>query len=135
MLSIGKLSTATGVKVPTIRYYEEIGLLPAPRRAGTQRRYDDDDVRRLTFVRRCRDFGFPIDQVRTLATLTEDNQRSCQEARDLAQAHLAAVRAKLRELRALERNITDVIAVADATCPGGSAPDCVVLDELATPNG
>ena len=96
-ISIGVLARQTGCTVPTIRYYEEIGLLPpADRRDGGQRCFDDEDVKRLTFIRRCRDFGFPIEQVRTLVSLMHDRSRSCNEARDLAQVHLEAVRAKLR---------------------------------------
>jgi DNA-binding transcriptional MerR regulator len=132
-LKIGELARASGTTAPTIRYYEEIGLLPRPSRTRGRRRYGEDDVRRLTFIRRCRDFGFPIDQVRILATLTHDNERSCKEARDLAEAHLAAVREKQRELRTLERNIAALIEVADVACPGGSGADCIVLEELANP--
>lgn len=130
---IGELARATGTTAPTIRYYEDVGLLPAPRRAGNQRRYNNDDVRQLTFVRRCRDFGFPIDQVRTLATLTQDSRRSCERARDLAEAHLTAVRAKLLELHALERSITGLLEAAEDTCADGSGGHCVVLNGLAQP--
>src|SRR5262249_29784417 len=95
-LKIGALAARTGTNAPTIRYYEEIGLRPrARRRAGGQRSYGQDDVKRLLFIRRCRDFGFPIEQVRSLLALAQDRARSCMEARDLAQAHLAAVRARL----------------------------------------
>lgn len=131
-LRIGELAHMTGTTAPTIRYYEEIGLVPLPR-AGGQRRYGEDDVRRLTFVRRCRDFGFPIEQVRTFASLIQDRERSCGEARDLAEAHLAAVREKLLELRGLEQTIAEFIDTADATCPGGSGADCVVFEEMAAP--
>jgi DNA-binding transcriptional MerR regulator len=90
-------------------------------------------VRRLTFIRRCREFGFPIDQVRTLASLMGDRERSCWDARDLAEAHLRAVREKLRDLHALECSIAGFIAAADAVCPGGSGADCVVLEQLSEP--
>ena len=87
-LTIGALADQTGCNVPTIRYYEEIGLLPpARRRPGGHRFYSEADLRRLTFIRRCRDFGFPIEQVRALVELTEASDRDCNEARDLAQAH------------------------------------------------
>ena len=79
---IGELAERTRTNAPTIRYYEQIGLLPRPdRQEGNQRRYADADVRRLTFIRRCRDFGFSIDQVRALVTLVADRSRSCLEAR------------------------------------------------------
>src|SRR3712207_4811466 len=83
-LKIGALAERTGTTTPTIRYYEAIGLLPpAGRQAGGQRRYGDDDVRRLTFVRRCREFGFSVEQVRDLVALVEDPARDCTEARDI----------------------------------------------------
>ncbi len=101
-LKIGELAHLTGTTAPTIRYYEEVGLLPRPKRVGGQRRYDGDDVRRLTFIRRCRDFGFPVEQVRDLVGLAQANDRSCLEARRLAETHLAAIQAKLAELHVLE---------------------------------
>jgi DNA-binding transcriptional MerR regulator len=108
--------------------------LPRPRRSGAQRFYDDDDVKRLTFIRRCREFGFSIDQVRSLAALVQDRGRSCMDARDLAQAHLTAVRAKLRELKALERSIAGFVASCDTSCAGGPGPDCVILEDLGEPS-
>lgn len=133
-LKIGALAQRTGTNGPTIRYYEAIGLLPKPdRRAGGQRAYDETDVKRLTFIRRCRDFGFPIDQVRTLAGLLQDRDRSCTEARDLALEQLLAVRAKLVELRALEATIAGFVENCDAACAGGPGPDCVILGDLFEP--
>jgi len=134
MMKIGALAELVGTNTPTIRYYEEIGLLrPADREAGGQRAYGDEDVKRLTFIRRCRDFGFSIEQVRSLVALVQDRERSCMEARDLAQEHLAAMRAKLRELKALERNIVDFVATCDASCAGGPGPECAILEDLAKP--
>ncbi|MFZ3004053.1 MAG: MerR family transcriptional regulator [Undibacterium umbellatum] len=81
-LTIGMLSSQTDCSVPTIRYYEKIGLLPNPVRATNGHRYyRDDDLKRLTFIRRCRDFGFPIDEVRELVDLFEDGDRACRGAR------------------------------------------------------
>ncbi|MBO0865344.1 MAG: MerR family transcriptional regulator, partial [Mycobacterium sp.] len=74
-IKIGELARATGTTAPTIRYYEEIGLLPPAPRSGGQRQYGDADVRRLTFIRRCRESGFPVEQVRVLASLTHDCER------------------------------------------------------------
>src|SRR5262245_4328954 len=100
-LKIGLLAEQTGTTVPTIRYYEEIGLLPRANRGhGGQRSYGEEDVGRLTFIRRCRDFGFSVEQVRTLTQLMRDPDRSCVEARDLAWQHLSRVRAKLGEFKA-----------------------------------
>jgi DNA-binding transcriptional MerR regulator len=131
-LKIGGLADRSGTNAPTIRYYEEIGLLrPADRQSGGQRTYGDADVKRLTFIRRCRDFGFSIEQVRSLVALVEDRDRSCMDARDLAQAHLTAVRARLTELKALERSIAGFVASCDASCAGGPGPDCVILEDLS----
>src|ERR1700690_1483071 len=92
-MTIGSLAAETGCTVPTIRYYEEIGLLPeAFRRASGHRVYDGADLRRLTFIRRCRDFGFPIEQVRALVALVGSPDSNCTAARDLAQLHLDEVR-------------------------------------------
>jgi DNA-binding transcriptional MerR regulator len=134
VLKIGALAKRTGTNAPTIRYYESIGLLPRPgRQDGGQRTYGDEDVKRLTFIRRCREFGFPIERVRILASLMQDRDRSCTEARDLAQEHLMAVRAKLVELKALERSIAGFVISCDASCAGGPGPDCVILEDLAAP--
>lgn len=131
-MKIGALAKVTGTSAPTIRYYEEIGLLPQPaRQAGSQRVYSEEDTRRLTFIRRCRDFGFAIEQTRILVSLVQDRERSCIEARDLAQAHLVEVREKLAELRALEKSIAAFVRSCDASCAGGPGADCVILEELA----
>jgi len=129
---IGSLARRSGTTVPTIRYYEEIGLLPrADRHAGGQRTYGDDATARLIFIRRCREFGFSIPQVRALLALMQDATRSCDETRDLAAVHLAAVRAKLADLQRLEKVIAGLVARCETACCGGPAPDCVVLDDLA----
>ena len=130
---IGELAEHTSTNPPTIRYYEEIGILPpAERQEGNQRRYTQDDVRHLTFIRRCREFGFSIDQVRSLASVVNDRSRSCMEARDIAFEHLQDVRSKLRELRALEKSIARFVAVCDAECAGGPGPECSIFDDLAS---
>ena len=134
-LRIGELARSTRTNPPTIRYYEEIGLLPpADRREGGQRCYGEDDRRRLTFIRQCREFGFPIAQVRSLVQLTEDSARSCMEARTVAADHLASVRETLAELGKLERNLTEFIARCDAACSGGPGPDCVILKGMLEPS-
>jgi DNA-binding transcriptional MerR regulator len=135
-LKIGGLAERTGTNAPTIRYYEEIGLLrPAVRQAGGQRLYGDADVRRLTFIRRCREFGFSIEQVRSLVALVDDPRSSCMHVRDLAQEHLSTVRAKLTELQALERTVAAFVASCDVRCSGGSGPDCVILEDLSRSPG
>ena len=133
-LKIGELADRTGTSAPAIRYYEEIGLLrPARRQAGNQRVYDQRDVERLTFVRRCREFDFSIEQVRSLVALLDDRARSCLDARDLASAHLHAIRSKLRELKALERSLVSFVRTCDASCAGGPGPDCAILVDLGQP--
>jgi DNA-binding transcriptional MerR regulator len=135
-LKIGGLAKHTGTNAPTIRYYEEIGLLPrAYRRSGGHRTYGDEDVVRLTFIRRCRDFGLAIEQVKSLLSLAQDQERSCFEARDIARDHLATVRSRLRELKALERDLARFAAECDSLCEGGAGSDCVVLKNLGKPRG
>jgi Cu(I)-responsive transcriptional regulator len=131
-LSIGFVARQTGCTVPTIRYYEEIGLLEAAARSDTgHRHYDDSAVRRLTFIRRCRDFGFSIDQVRELVNLIDAPQRPCIEVRDIAAVHLAEVRSKLAELQALEASLSNFVVSCDTACAGGAAVDCNILQDLA----
>lgn len=133
-LTIGRLAQRSGTNPPTIRYYEQIGLLKrADRKDGGHRVYGDADLRRLTFIRRCRDFGFPIEQVRSLVDLLENGDRSCVEARDLAQDNLDAVRAKLKDLQALEASLMQLVNDCEAACVGGPGPDCVILEDLSEP--
>jgi DNA-binding transcriptional MerR regulator len=130
---IGTLARRTGTTAPTIRYYEDIGLLPrADRRESGQRIYGNDATKRLTFIRRCREFGFSIEQVKTLVSLMQDENRSCIEARDLATVHLASVRVKLVELKKLEKSIAGLVESCETSCLGGPGPECVVLEDLAT---
>lgn len=131
VLTIGKLAKAAGVTTPTIRYYEEIGLLPkAGRSAGGQRIYAETELERLTFIRRCRDFGFSIDQVRVLAGLSISADQDCSQVRDMAHAHLDQVRAKLAELHSLEASLQGFADQCDTACAGGVGKDCVVFDSL-----
>ncbi len=133
-LSIGRLAEQSRTNTPTIRYYEQIGLLKRPdRRDSGHRIYGESDLRRLTFIRRCREFGFPIDQVRSLVDLRENGDRPCAEARDVAADHLAVVRAKLAELHALESSLATLVTDCDAACAGGPGSACVILEDFATP--
>lgn len=134
LLSIGFVARQTGCTVPTIRYYEEIGLLPEVARSDTgHRHYGDDAVRRLTFIRRCRDFGFSIDQVRELVGLVDHPERPCVEARDIASAQLVKVRDKLTELQALEASLSAFVVGCNSACAGGAAVDCSILEDLTHP--
>jgi len=133
-LTIGDLAVRTGSNVPTIRYYEEIGLLPpADRRPSGHRVYDQSDLKRLTFIRRCRDFGFSIDQVRKLIELAATPERDCNEARLVAQEHLASVRKKLIDLRSLEQTLDRFVENCSAACAGGPMSQCVLLEDLFEP--
>jgi MerR family transcriptional regulator, copper efflux regulator len=131
VMTIGALATAAGVAAPTIRYYEEIGLLPAaPRSDSGQRRYGAGDVARLTFIRRCRDFGFSIAQVRVLAGLSTSAALDCAGARDVAAAHLVQVQARIVELTGFAATLAAMVAECDATCFGGAGRDCVVVGAM-----
>ncbi|MES2090349.1 MAG: MerR family DNA-binding protein [Pseudomonadota bacterium] len=114
-----------------IRYYEEIGLLPkAQRRPNGHRIYSSVDRDRLTFIRRCRDFGFSIEQVRRLIDLAVDGGRDCVEARDLAQSHLDDVRLKLAEFRALEFELAALVQSCTDRCMGGAPSACTIFNDL-----
>ena len=129
-LTIGRLSAASGCKVETIRFYERGGLLPAPPLTeGGHRVYAEDHLRRLTFVRRARELGFTLDEVRALLALADREGGTCAVVRDVTMRHLHDVRAKLADLRRLER----VLAATVAGCEGGDVPDCPVLDALRRP--
>ena len=131
-LSIGFVARQTGCTVPTIRYYEEIGLLPSVARSETgHRHYGEAAVRRLTFIRRCRDFGFSIEQVRELVGLVDHPDRPCVEARDIASAQLVKVRDKLAELQSLEASLSAFVTNCNAACAGGAVVDCTILEDLS----
>jgi DNA-binding transcriptional MerR regulator len=125
-LRIGVLARRTGTTVPTIRYYEQIGLLRPAARSGGQRTYDHEDFRRLSFIRRCRDFDFSIEDIRALLSLLQ-NGKSCTEARELAEGRLVELRRRRLELQALEATIASLVTACANTCDGGAAPDCVIL--------
>lgn len=128
-MKIGVLARLAGTTAPTIRYYEEIGLLRrADRRNGSQRRYGDDDVRRVTFIRRCRDFDFSIDHVRELLTLFDDPARDCANVRSIGQAQLDSIRIKLVELRKLEAMLLEFVNRCATSCVG---VNCVPLATFA----
>ena len=127
-IAIGELSRRTGCNTETIRYYERIGLLPSPDRQGRYRRYAATDIRRLTFVRRAREFGFTLDEVRALLMLSSvDGQSACAEVREIRATHLAGVRARIAGLRAIER----VLAAAIRRCDVGKQPRYPLIEALS----
>jgi DNA-binding transcriptional MerR regulator len=118
-IAIGKVSEATGVKVPTIRYYEQIGLLPAPPRTeGNRRTYDLQDTERLTFIRHSRELGFDIDEIRTLLSLQDRPDQSCQDADAIAKTHLAEVKEKIASLTALQHELERMQPWSRGDVPG-----------------
>lgn len=128
-LSIGQAAKAAGTGAETIRYYEKIGLLPKPARtSGNYRSYGASEVSRLTFIRRARDLGFSLDQVRTLLSLSDDRQKSCVEVDEIARAHLEAVERKIAGLTALKRELSSVIS----QCGKDMIADCRILEALGS---
>jgi MerR family transcriptional regulator, mercuric resistance operon regulatory protein len=126
-LSIGELSRQTGVHIETIRYYERVGMLPnPPRTAGGRRAYDLSRRRTLGFIRRSRDLGFTLKEIRALLDLSASGRASCAEVREIASLHLVSVRAKLADLARLEAILSETIA----QCTGNATPACPVLDFL-----
>jgi DNA-binding transcriptional MerR regulator len=129
MFSIGALSQRAQVKVPTIRYYEEMGLLEAPERtAGNQRRYDAAGLERLKFIKHARALGFSIEAIAELIELQGHPDRSCASATRIACAQLETVQTKIRQLRALE---TELLRISGGCDGQGLAEDCYVLASLA----
>ncbi len=126
-LTIGILSRNTGCNIETIRYYERIGLLPAPpRSAGGHRLYGEAHLKRLTFIRRGRELGFTLDDIRGLLGLVDGGAYTCAEVKALTLDHLGEVRRKLADLRRLEKALEDMAS----ECDGGAVPDCPVIDAL-----
>ena len=128
MLPIGWVAKTTGVKIPTIRFYEQEGLLAAPARTeGGRRLYSDADVRRLAFIRHARALGFDLGDVRSLLDLTDEPDRPCAEADVIARTHLATVDERIAQLTVLKAELTRIVR----SCAGGKAAQCRVIEALA----
>lgn len=128
-LSIGELASASRVKIPTIRYYENIGLLPAPARTtGRQRRYRRQDVKRLVFIRHSRALGFQLDSIRALLAVQDDPARPCKAVDALARQRVVEVEARIVSLRALRRELKRMIA----QCHSGTISSCRIIEALAS---
>jgi DNA-binding transcriptional MerR regulator len=126
-ISIGELSRRTGVKVPTIRYYESVALMPAPVRSeGKQRRYGDAEVSRLSFIRHSRELGFEVDAIRELLAMSARPEQSCAEADRIARRHLADIDYRIGQLVALR---TELQRMVDE-CGHGRVGDCRVIETL-----
>ncbi|MEQ9643661.1 MAG: helix-turn-helix domain-containing protein [Alphaproteobacteria bacterium] len=126
-ITIGALARKTGAKVETVRYYERIGLMPAPpRAAGGHRRYGETQVRRLWFIRHARHLGFSLDDIRHLLRLVDENTLTCRDVHISASEHLSAIRGRIADLQRLERVLNDLVD----RCDRGLTPDCPVIDAL-----
>jgi len=127
MLAIGTLAKRTGTKVQTIRYYEQIGLLPEPGRTeGGQRRYGDDDLDRLAFIRHARQLGFTLEAIRELLELSDNPGRSCADVDRIAHRQLKEVEARIARLEALRKELKRMLR----ECSRDTVSDCRVLEVL-----
>ena len=127
-LSIGELARRTGTKVPTIRYYEEAGLLPPPARTiGNQRRYTAAHLERLTFVRHARALGFELEAIRELLSLSDHPDQSCTHVDEIARRHRDDIETRIRQLKALRRELDRMIKA----CSGGKVAECRIMGVLA----
>lgn len=128
MFSIGELSKRCNVKIPTIRYYENMGLIAQPERSGgNQRRYTQKGLERLSFIRHARELGLSIRDIHELTALEEDPNRPCLEAHEIAKRHLSAVKSRIQKLRKLEQELKRITLISAETCVG----KCQVIHSLA----
>lgn len=126
--SIGALAQATDTNVETVRYYERIGLLPEPgRTAGNYRAYTGDHLARLSFIRRARDLGFTLDQIRALLGLADHKDNDCCAVDAMARDHLTDIDRKIADLKALRRELSDLIG----QCKKGTIADCHIIGALS----
>jgi Cu(I)-responsive transcriptional regulator len=126
--SIGALAEATATKVETVRYYERIGLLPEPGRTRSNyRSYGADHLARLSFIRRARDLGFTLDQVRQLLGLANSRDSDCCQVDAIAQDQLTDIDRKIADLKSLRRELRDLIG----QCQRGTIADCKIIDALS----
>ena len=129
MLSIGTLSRRTGVKIPTIRYYEQIGVMTTPgRTSGGQRRYDQAGLERLAFIRHARDLGLGIEAIRDLLRLSANGDAPCEGADRIAAQHLASIKDKIKHLRRLEKELKRITSF----CAGDTIGECYVIEALTS---
>ena len=127
---IGALATESGVNIETIRYYEKIGVMPKPSRSASgYRLYAPEHLKRLTFIRRGRELGFTLDELRGLLRLVDGHSYTCAEVRTLTLDHVADIRRKIADLKRLERVMTNI----SSRCSGKRIPDCPIVDALFQP--
>ena len=127
ILSIGELADRAGCPVETVRYYERAGIMPSPPRSeGGHRQYSFEHLKRLNFVRRCRDLGISLERTRGLLGLVDEGGDTCDQVKGIASDHLAEIRRKLSDLRKMERVMKDMVAACDM----GEIPDCPIIEAL-----
>lgn len=127
-VTIGTLARKTGAKVETIRFYEKIGLLPSPGRTeGNYRSYEPAHLNRLSFIRRARDLGFSLDQIRALLDLSDDGGRPCEAVDEIARRHLVEVERKIADLTALRQELDRMLA----HCGSGTVSECRIIETLS----
>ena len=125
--AIGEMSNLTGVNIETVRYYERIGIMPKPDRTnGGNRQYNHDQLKRLSFIKRCRDLGFSLDEIRALLEMVDRRDFTCGEVHGMTVDHLATVKKKVADLRRLEK----ALQAMAAECGKGDVPDCPIIDTL-----
>jgi len=128
-MNISEAARRSALPVKTIRYYEDIGLVRARRRANGFRDYDEAHVHKLSFVQRARRLGFSIEECRSLLSLYEDTKRASADVKAMAEARIADIDRKLEELQSLRRTLGSLVAA----CHGDARPDCPILEDLARP--
>jgi MerR family mercuric resistance operon transcriptional regulator len=129
-LRIGELGKATGCNIETIRYYERIGVLPAPPRTDNgYRLYGESHRTRLIFIRGARELGFTLDEVRGLLALVDGGNYTCAEVQALALTHVDEIRRKIADLKRLERALKEMAK----QCSGGDVPECPIIEILSSP--
>ena len=126
-MKIGQLSKQTECKIETIRYYERIGLLPAPARSdGGYRIYDESHLKRLVFIRRSRELGFTIEEIRGLLKLVDGGGYTCGDVKTITLEHVESIRQKITDLKKLEKTLGRIAS----QCAGDSTPECPIIDAL-----
>lgn len=134
-MTIGKAAERSGCTVPAVRFYEEAGLLrPVDRAANGRRVYGWPEIHRLRFIRRSRDLGFSVEDVRALLSITDKPSPDCMAVRDLAVAHLQRLKVMREELDAMERSLTSLANTCNDACKAGRSPACTIVEDIGAPS-
>lgn len=128
---IGEMSRQTGVNIETVRYYERIGMMPKPNRSeGGNRLYNTEQLQRLFFIKRCREIGFHLSEIKILLSMVDNTEVTCSEVHDITIKHIADVKRKIKDLRKLEKVLTKMAS----ECNQGNIPECPIIETLFTSN-